>query len=49
LGAGDEGAEVFAVRRADGVDGGEGLCECLLFVGSRGQFCWHGGAVQGGK
>ena len=37
------------MRRADGVDGGEGLCECLVFVAARRQFCWHGGAVQGGE
>ena len=37
------------MRRADGVDGGEGLCECLVFVRTRGQFRWYGGTVQGGK
>jgi len=37
------------MRRADGVDGGEGLCECLVFVRTRGQFRWYGGTVQGGE
>ena len=37
------------MRRADSVNGSEGLCECLVFVRTRGQFRWYGGTVQGGK
>ena len=48
-GALDEGADAGAVRRADGLDGGEGLREGSVFVAARRQVCWNGGAVQGSE